>query len=625
MVTDLTQAGWFASVSTPFGQDALLLDRFSGREALSEMFRFDLAMRSADKALDARKIVGRVITVSLARPRLAARQVSGIVTRFVHAGVDREHGYYHAELQPRLWLLTLGRDRVIHQNKDAPAIIKEVLARHAIPFESRLSAGAYPQRAYCVQYDESPFDFISRLMQEEGIFYFFTFAEGVHTMVLADSPSAHPVNAHAARLHFAPTDDAGMDAATRVPAFEMSLGIAAAGQVLADYDYLTATTTRAESGGGASAPATRRYLYPAKAADAADGDRKAAIRWAAEQAGVRVGSGVSGCHGLAAGTRVELAGHPDAALNMSYVLRAVMHEASNDAYHNRFEVMPEAVPFRPPLAVQRPVVTGTHTAVVVGLDGEEIWTDSHGRVKVKFHWDDGPAQGQDSSCWIRVSQTLAGQGWGHWFLPRVGQEVVVSYVDGDPDRPLVTGTVYNKQDTLPVQLPGAQTQSVWRSRSSKGGKAGNEIRMEDKRDAEELYLHAQKDMRAAIENDLATQVGGAETHVVQRGDRQVDVEKGNETHHVKQTRRVEVDGDETHTNGGAFTQKVAGTYTLKVSGNLVIDVTGSITLKSGTTLAAEAATTLTQKALTIESKASAMQTVDGGGMLALKGGLVKIN
>jgi type VI secretion system secreted protein VgrG len=220
---------------------------------------------------------------------------------------------------------------------------------------------------------------------------------------------------------------------------------------------------------------------------------------------------------------------------------------------------------------------------------------------------------------------VAGQGWGHWFLPRVGQEVVVSYVDGDPDRPLVTGTVYNKQQTLPVQLPAEQTQSVMRSRSSKRGVAGDEIRMEDKLDAEELYLHAQKDMRVVIEDALETEVGGNESRIVKRGDRRIEVQKGKESHVVQGARSVEVHGEETHANGAAFTQDVAGNYTLKVSGNLVIDVTGSISIKSASTLTAQAATTLSNKALTIEHKATATQTVDGGGLLALKGGLVKIN
>ncbi|HEY3599915.1 MAG TPA: type VI secretion system tip protein TssI/VgrG [Paraburkholderia sp.] len=625
-----TQAQCFVSVATPFGTDVLLLDGFAGREAMSDLFRFELRMRSTNPALDASTIVGKVATVTLQDGSGVPRYFSGIVTRFANTGADGQYGAYSAELAPRLWLLTLGRDRAIYQDQSALDIVKAVLAQFKVTTELRISSAEYAVREYCVQYDESAFQFISRLMEEEGIFYFFTFADGVHTMVLADSASAHQVGA-SAQLYFAGTPATDVN---RVGGFEMAHGIVADDHVLADYDYTTATVSQAESTGAPVVAAGRRYVFPGKYQDAAEASRKAAIRLAAHQVDEQSGSGLSYCYSLTAGTSFTLAGHPDSALNVSYVVRAVTHSASNDTYSNRFEVFPKTVPFRAPLHTPLPVVAGTHTAKVVGPQGEEIWTDAYGRVKLKFHWDGTPAQDQLSSCWVRVAQASAGPGWGHLFLPRVGHEVVVSYVDGDPDRPLVTGAVYNTQATLPVGLPASQTQSLMRSRSSKGGTAGNEIRMEDKLNAEELYLHAQKDMTVAIENALTTTVMAAdETHVVQKGNRSIDVQKGNETHTVKGTRALDVNGDETHKNGGAFTQTVQGNYTLNVTGNLVIDVKGSISFKSGTTFASEAgtalsvkaATTLSTEGLTIQHKASASQTVDGGGMLQLKGGLIKLN
>lgn len=296
--------------------------------------------------------------------------------------------------------------------------------------------------------------------------------------------------------------------------------------------------------------------------------------------------------------------------------------------------------------------------MVVGPSGEEIWTDEHGRVKVQFHWDRLGVKDENSSCWVRVSQSWTGKGWGSLFLPRIGQEVVISFVDGDPDRPLVTGCVYNADNKTPVALPAMQTQSTIKSRSSKGGAAGNELRMEDKKDAEELYFHAQKNMKIDIENDLTTVLHeGAEVHTLEKGDRTVDVQTGKETHGVKGTRELTITGNETHTNKADYKQTVTGNYELKVTGNLVIDVTGSITIKAdssmsskaGTTLSNESGTSLTNKAGTeltnqagtglknkagttldnegamVNSKASATQTVDGGGMLTLKGGMVKIN
>jgi type VI secretion system secreted protein VgrG len=279
---------------------------------------------------------------------------------------------------------------------------------------------------------------------------------------------------------------------------------------------------------------------------------------------------------------------------------------------------------------------------VVGSTDEEIWTDAQGRIKLKFHWDRAEGADQNSSCWVRVAQSVAGPGWGHLFLPRVGQEVVVSYVDGDPDRPLVTGCVYNGDNAPPVSLPSMQTQSVMRSRSSKNGKAGNEIRMEDKLDSEQLYFHAQKDMTVEIENALSTTVKeGAETHVVKKGDRSIEVSEGKETHTVKGTRTLDVTGDETHTSHAKFTHNVTGdnthtvdgNYTLKVGGNLSIEVTGSVSIKAGTSFSSEAGTTHTSKAkitlsteaASVSHKASAQQTLDGGTMLVLKGGLIALN
>ncbi|QGZ64851.1 type VI secretion system tip protein TssI/VgrG [Paraburkholderia acidisoli] len=639
--TTPSQANCFVSVSTPFGDDVLLLDGFGGREAMSELFRFDLRMRSTNKALDATQIVGKSVTVTLTDSTGVARYFNGIVTRFAHAGADVQYGFYSAELSPRLWLLTLGRDRVIWQNQTALDIVTSVLGTFGVTVEDRTQRGsAYLQREYCVQYDESAFSFISRLMEEEGIFYFFTFANGTHTMVLADDPSAHTA-ASVSTLYFAP--DASIAAqAQRLTAFEMAQGVVAGEHVVSDYDYTQPATLLSTAKGSSTLNTGQRFTFPGKYTSASAGDQISGTQLEAHMAAQQTGNGRGGYYGLTAGTTFTLAGHPNAALDVSYVVRAVTHTASHRSYSNEFEVLPATVPFRAPALTPRPVVAGTHTARVVGPSDEEIWTDSQGRIKVKFYWDRATVTDQNSSCWVRVAQSTAGPGWGHLFLPRIGEEVVVSYVDGDPDRPLVTGCVYNGTNAVPVTLPANQTQSVIRSRSSKNGSAGNEIRMEDKLDSEELYLHAQKDMNVEIENALTTTVkAGAETHVVQKGDRSVEVSAGKETHTVKGTRTLDVTGDETHTNHAKYTQTITGdhahtingNYTLKVGGNLTIEVSGSVSIKSSTSLSTEAGTsyaikagtTLSSEGMTVSHKASASQTVDGGGQLALKGGIVQLN
>lgn len=671
MRTGFTQASAFLSVSTPLGANALLLDGVEGTEAISQPFRFSLTMRSDSTSLDAASIVGASVTVTMKLGNAAARYINGICSRFVHAGGDREFSAYSAEIVPKLWLLTLSRNRVIWQNKKADEIIKAVLGEFGVTFESKLT-GTYAQREYCVQHDETAFEFISRLMEEEGIFYFFKFADGSHTMVLADATSAHVDCTNGAALAYLP--EAGLrERIDTVQRFEYENRLVAQKYTLGDYDYLAPSTAlNAEHAGTVGKGA--QYEYPGGHKVVADGTARAKIRVEAQTVQSAVSRGQSYCYALTAGTKFTLSGHPRAALNAAHVLRSVTHSASNEHYSNSFEVFPATVPFRPPRVTPRPRVAGSQIATVVGPSGEEIWTDQHGRIKVQFPWDRVGTKNENSSCWVRVSQTWAGQGWGALFLPRIGQEVVISYVDGDPDRPLVTGSVYNAEKTTPITLPGSQTQSTIRSRSSKQGSAGNEIRFEDKKDSEEFYFHAQKDMKVEIENSLTTTVKEShETHTLEKGDRTVEVKTGKEVHKVKGTRELEVTGNETHTNKADFKQEVTGNHELKVTGNLVIDVTGSITIKSakditikaGTTLAAEAGTSLSNKAGTalnneagtaltnkagtsltneaslglknkagttldnegtmVNNKASATQTVDGGGMLTVKGGLVKIN
>ncbi len=663
MRTGYKQTNSTLTVTTPFGADELLLDAFHGVEAISQPFKFSLSMRSANTGLDPALIIGASVTVKFALPAGPVRYFNGIVSRFMHAGGDKAFSSYSAELVPSLWLLTLSRDRVIYQNKTAADIIKAVLGGFGVTFDAQLT-GSYGSREYCVQYDETALEFISRLMEEEGIFYFFTFTNGGHTMVLGDSASVHTACTDGAALRYFP-DQGGRREMDVVNQLEYESRLVAQKFEYSDYNYLTPSTALLTESSGAKGKG-KQFEYPGKHAVLADGTQRAKVRSEASQVDGAVCRGTSYCYPLSAGKKFTLSGHSRTALNTALVLRAVTHAASNDQYSNAFEAFPATVPFRPPRVSPLPRVSGSQTALVVGPSGEEIWTDKHGRIKVQFHWDRVGVKDENSSCWVRVSQSWAGLGWGSLFLPRIGQEVVVSHVDGDPDRPIVTGCVYNAENTTPVTLPGMQTQSTIKSRSSKQGAAGNEMRMEDKKDAEEFYFHAQKDMKVEIENDLSTKlIKGSETHTLAKGDRTVDVQTGKEIHKVKGTRELTVTGNETHTNQADFKQAVTGNYELKVTGNLVIDVTGSISIKSATTLKAEAGTALTSKAGTaltneagtsltnkagldltnqagtglknkagttldnegamVTNKASAMQTVDGGGMLTLKGGLVKIN
>lgn len=635
--------GGLLRVSSALGADDLLLDSMEGSEGISELFSFTLHMRSASTSLDAASVVGKPMTAAIG----AKRYVSGIVTRFVQSGQDQDFALYEAELAPMLWLLTLSRDRKIFPNQGVDATIKAVLSNFGIVFESRLAA-SYASVDYCVQYDETAFDFLSRLMEGAGIFYFFTFADGAHTMVLADAVGQLDDCAGGGdQVRFWPATGMQQPANT-VTRFAYEHRIVLQKATVNDYDFVTPDTTL--EGSYAAAGGSGAVYEFATGHPSVDAARALAqLRVEAGQVAARVLRGDSHCYPFAAGTRFTMSGHFTSALNTAFILRRVQHTVRGDLYTNSFEAFPAAVPFRPPLTTARPRVVGCETARVVGPSGEEIWTDQHGRVKVHFPWD-RDAVDDKRAPWIRVSQAAAGKGVGAWFLPRVGHEVVISYIQGDPDRPLITGSVYNGSNVVPASLPANQTQSVIRTLSSKAGSAGNELRFEDKKDSEELYLHAQKDMLVEIENGLTTTVKkGAQIHTLNEGDRTLELKKGNEIHKVAGTRAVSVTGAETHANEAALTHTVKGNYALTIDGDFTITVKGAIkltgdaamTLKAGADLVCDAGADLVGKAgkaLThkagmkidnqapiINSKAGATQTVEAGAMLTLKGATAKVN
>ncbi len=663
MRTGFKQTGHLVTVSTPFGADALMVDAMEGQEGLSEPFRFTLVMRSGDPGLDPASIVGKDISVTLQAGTGVKRYLHGMCSRFVHSGFDRDFATYEAQVEPRLSLLRWSRDRRIFQAQSVDAIVKAVLGEFHVASSAKLSQ-TYPPLEYCVQYDETAFDFVSRLMEQAGIFYFFTFGTSSHTMVLADASSAFADCAGAASMRFFPQSGKSrpLDTVTR---FEREKRLALKKATADDYDFEKPGASLAGSHAAASGEGDF-YEFSTGHDSVPAGSSRARLRVEASQVQAQVLRGESFAYPFTAGTRFTLKEHFVAALNAGYVLRRVTHRVSGDLYTNRFEAFAASVPYRPEMVTPLPHAAGCETARVVGPSGEEIWTDKHGRIKVQFHWDRLGKKDDQSSTWIRVAQSVAGGGFGSLMLPRVGQEVVVSYLNADPQRPLVIGCVYNGENAPPVGLPANQTQTVLRTRSSKQGSAGNELRLEDKKDAEEVFLHAQKDLKFEVENGWSTTLKkGGEIHVLEEGDRSLELKKGNETHKVKGTRAVDVTGDETHHSHAAFQHTVDGDYALTVKGKLTINVTGALViktgaegqlqagstlvLKSGTDLNTQAGANLTQKAGTnittkaggnlqqqaaaqinlkapaITSMADANQTIQAGANLALKGVMVKLN
>jgi type VI secretion system secreted protein VgrG len=622
----LTQNRHPLTLAGPLGT-ALVVRSVRGREALSEPFVYEVEMECDDQAADFATVVGKGMAVGIARTGAGPRWIHGVVARFSHAAGGRRTAGYRAELRPWLWLLTLRADCRIFQRKSVPEILETLFQGHAV---RNALTGSYDKREFCVQYRETDFDFASRLMEEEGISYFWEHTKDAHTLVLADDADGYPpcaeLKAAVYREEFSERD---VEDAVDACALERGMGTGMV--VLSDYSFETPTTSLKADSGEGKFPV---YDYPGGYTVRDAGERRARLRAEAFDAGTLLLTGTSTCRAFVPGHRFTLQGHPRSDANAEYVLRALTVHADQDGYANGFEAIPAATPIRPARRTPRPAIAGTQTAVVVGKSGEEIWTDKYGRVKVQFHWDREGKNDENSSCWVRVSQGWAGTGWGSWILPRVGQEVVVTFLDGDPDRPLVTGCVFNAARTLPYALPANQTRSTFRSSSSPGGAAFNEIRLEDKKDVEEMYLHAGRDLTVeVVRNRTVTITGGDDALAVKKGKRGVQVE-GDESLEVKGKRAVTVTGDETHTGKAKFTQTTGGDYVLEVSGNLTLKASGSITIQSGTGLTLQAGTALTARGgtsaaveagTTLTARGNASTELSSTGITTVKGSLVKLN
>ncbi len=502
------------SVTTPLGTDVLLLQRVTGAEAVSRLFRFQLEMLAESTAtVKFDSILGKSVTVSLAMPALdSKRYINGIVSRFSQGGrrPSADGGAtlntFRAEVVPQFWTLTRNHQSRIFQQLSVPDILKKVLTGLKVSYQLQ---GQYKQRDYCVQYRESDFDFASRLMEEEGIFYFFTHSDGSHEMVVADTQQSFADVPGPTTLIYE-TVEGGTRTEDRVHRWEKSqmlrsgryrlwdscfelpgknlesvkptLGsvqvgtvthnLAVANSELEIYDYPGGYAQRFDgvSPGGGDRSSDVQNIFP-------DGTRTVGMRMQEETAAAVLLEGQSTCRQLVAGGKFTLTRHFDG--NGSYVLTRVDHLAeigdayitgSADAtYYNTFHCIPAALPFRPERTIPRPRIDGTQPAVVVGNPGDEIFTDKYGRIKVQFPWDREGKNNADSSCWIRVATPWAGTQWGIIHIPRVGQEVVVAFEEGDPDRPIVVGSVYNAQEMPPYTLADNKTQSGYLGRSTLKG------------------------------------------------------------------------------------------------------------------------------------------------------------
>lgn len=574
------------TVQTPLGSEALTFTHFIGRDEVSRCFAFTVGFISPDENVDALKLLGKPLSVE-GESGDKKRWFSGLVTDFRLTRIEERFAYYEAEVRPWLWLLGNSTDCRIFQNMSVVEIVEKIFSKYkAAKFEKRLQ-GSYEAREYCVQYDESDLDFVQRLLEHEGIMYFFEYAEGEHTLVLADAMNKlKPAPGYGSVKFRAEGDPVRRDEEYMtdwVSTSSVQPGIFAH----TDYDFtkpgadLMAQSAQPFSHAEAQG---EHYRHPGAHLTVGRGDAVAVVRREEIQAAHQRIAAAGTVRGLASGSTFKLENFPRKDQNAEYVvLRADYRlfdpgyrpaaDAGEETFRAIFQVAPTSITYRPPRTTTRPVMRGPQTATVVGPAGEEIFTDKYARVKVQFHWDRLGKKDQNSSCFVRVSQTWSGAGWGFIQIPRIGQEVIVDFLEGDPDRPIITGRVYNGKEMPPYELPGNATQSGLKTNSSPGGGGWNELRFEDKAGSEEVYFQAQKDHNLLIKHDRSKLVQHDQSDRIDNNAKHsvgvnLDEDVGNnKTTKVGVDRTVKIGSNDTETVGVNRSLTVGANETISIGSN----------------------------------------------------------
>jgi type VI secretion system secreted protein VgrG len=559
----VTQANRPLVLTTPLGQDKLIAAAIQAREAISQLFQFQIDCRAVrGTAIDFGKLLGQKVSLKLELPNKKERFFSGLCARVTQGETDRDFDNYRLDVVPQFWLLTRRAQSRIFQHMNVPDILKKVLTGLDVAFQIQ---GTFEQRDYCVQYRETDFNFASRLMEEEGIYYFFKHTTGGSQMVVANTPQSHPDLTPTSELEFKMLTEADAQDNEAIYELNKTQEVTSGKFTLWDHTFelphkhLEADKPITDSVQAGKVSHTLKvgengklevYDWPGEYAQRFDGvnrsggdqpaevqkiftdnKRTVQLRMEAAAAGAVTLHGSSNLRHLVPGFKVTVKAISDTTKPLGadgpYVLTSVTHSARTGAirsgddtaftYDNSFTMMPAGVPFRPARVTPKPVVAGTQTAVVVGPKGEEIFTDKYGRVKVQFHWDREGKNDADSSCWVRVTQPWAGKRWGAFFIPRIGQEIIVDFLEGDPDQPIGVGCVYNADQMHPYLGNGPDTKNRSdhhqdpklcgvKSNTTPGGAGFNEWRFDDTKGKEQVFVHAEKDMDVRIKCDRRERV-----------------------------------------------------------------------------------------------------------------------
>ena len=603
-----TQDNRLLRIDTPLGADVLLIEAFHVRESISSPFAIHVdALSELDKASEvtAEALIGKNAVITLELKDGDKRYFHGMISRLVSGGRGTEERYvrFQLEMVPTLARLLSRTDCRIFQTMSAPKIVKQVLEDANVEFRDALEK-TYTDRDYCVQYRETDLNFISRLMEDEGIFYFFEHEQGKHTMVLADKPSTNQPCPVQSSVHYEEEGGFGEREDTVLEwtvTEQLRPGLA----TLRDHNFQL-PDKKLEFPEPTSIPrgdnsTLEIYDYPGDYAKLfnkpeerlgkveEEGTKIVRLRMEREETAYEEAHGTSDVRAFCSGFWFTLMDHFKEEYNDKWLLTSVYHsavqspdyvssEVVGEPYSNSFTCIPYKTPFLPERIALKPVVRGPHTAVVVGPSGEEIWPDKFGRVKVKFFWDRDGKKDENSSCWIRVAQPWAGKNWGFVAIPRISHEVVVDFLEGDPDRPIIVGSVYNAENMPPYTLPDNKTQTGVKTRSSKGGGSANfnEIRFEDKKGQEDLYVHAERTFTGEVETDETRTVGGSRTTTIHKDETET-VETGNHSLTVSQGNR-----EATISMGNDTLTVQVGNVKHEVSlGSYEVDAMTSITLQCG--------------------------------------------
>ncbi|PMG49476.1 type VI secretion system tip protein TssI/VgrG [Shewanella sp. 10N.286.52.B9] len=622
-----TQKNNIISITTPLGKDTLYLTHFTASEAISQLFSISVSMFTIGTQIKLEDLVGKNVCISLrnAESDGAARYFHGVISHIESAGmrtaaadVAQDYIDYQAVIVPRAALMKQRTNCRIFQNQSVIDILTDIFGQHAVSFQNKTTR-TYPNYEYCVQYLESDLDFVTRLLQQEGIFYFFDHSIGDHKLVLADDITAYNACDEAQVRCFS-----GHLAESHVSHWQGGMSMVSGGFAQKGYDYTQPKKFPSGSNAKNDLPEQKNlevFDYLGESELNSRSQPLADNHLEAFQKDMNKCSGQSDCRSFTVGKFFTFKDHENSSFKgKTFLVSALRTSAtqpnqsgasqsgSHAVYHNDFECVPNSTPYRSSLLMQKPLINGVQTAVVTGEPGDEQHIDKFGRVKVQFHWDREGEFNSKSSCWIRVAQSWAGNKWGAFFFPRVGQEVLVEFINGDPDQPIISGAVYNADLMPPYALPAKKTQSGIKSHSTKEGGADNfnELRFDDEKGKELLFFQAEKDHHLNVKNDQKDKVGNDRfTEVVNNDNEKV----GNDS-------KLEIGNDRKQDIGNNETVKVGKVLNIEAGNEIVIKTGGaSIKMSSDGSISIEGTN--------IKIKGTDVKV--NGASIALKAAQIKLN